>query len=404
MIESTKILPSSSTDLDSWRGWVAVGATFASTFILFGIAYSFGAFFNSMSVEFGASRSATSAVFAITTCLFFTGGIITGPLSDRFGPRPVLIFGGIAIGAGLYLTSLVQSIQIGYITYGLGVGIGVACGYVPMLAVVGAWFEKRRAAALGVAVTGIGFGTLLMSPLAASLIGRVGWRQTYVIFGVLSMVVLLLCAFITPRPPATSGEVVKQSLGQLIKTPIFRYMYLGGFFNTLALFVPFVFLAPYATSQGISEVGAASLIGIIGGFSIAGRLIFGVLGDRVSRIRLFQGTFLIVALSYVVWLVAADSFVLLVCFAALLGTGYGGFIALSPAVTAELFGLAGLGTILGAMYTSAGIGGLIGPPLAGYLIDQTGSYSPAIIVAMIFGCIAFLLLIPIQRYMKRQMD
>ena len=393
-----------SVELDSWRGWVAVGTAFASTFIVFGIAYSFGAFFNSMSAEFSASRSATSAVFSITTFLFFTGGIITGPLSDRFGPRPVLICGGLAIGAGLYLTSLVNSIWIGYITYGLGVGIGVACGYVPMVAVVGAWFEKRRAAALGMAVTGIGFGTLLMSPLAANLISKYGWRQTYVIFGIVSLIVLILCAFITPRPPAASGDEVKKSLGQLIKTPIFRYMYLGGFFNTLALFVPFVFLVPYAKSQGVNEVAAASLMGIIGGSSIAGRLVFGALGDKVSRIRLFQTTFFIVALSYLVWLVAADSFVMLVCFAALLGAGYGGFIALSPAVTAELFGLVGLGSILGAMYTAAGIGGLIGPPLAGYLIDRSGSYTPAIITAMVFGFIAFLFLIPIIRHMKKQIQ
>ena len=401
MTLDSSISDTNTTALDSWKGWVAVGAAFASTFILFGIAYSFGAFFNSMSAEFGVSRSATSAVFSITTCLFFTGGIITGPLSDRFGPRPVLIFGGIAIGVGLYLTSLVNSIWVGYLTYGLGVGIGVACGYVPMIAVVGAWFEKRRAAALGIAVTGIGFGTLLMSPLAASLIGKYGWRQTYVIFGIVSLIVLLLCAFITPRAPAAPGDEVKTSLGQLVRMPIFRYMYLGGIFNTLALFVPFVFLVPYAKSQGIEEIAAASLMGIIGGASIGGRLIFGALGDKVSRIRLFQATFFIVALSYLLWLVAADSFVLLVCFAALLGSGYGGFIALSPAVTAEIFGLTGLGSILGAMYTAAGIGGLIGPPLAGYLIDRTGSYTPAIVTAMIFGFIAFLFLIPLIRHMKK---
>jgi len=389
-----------SDELDSWKGWIAVACAFISTFITFGIAYSFGAFFNSMSSEFNASRSATSAVFSITTFLFFTGGIITGPLGDRFGPKPVLFCGGLAIGFGLYLTSMVNSIWIGYITYGLGVGIGVACGYVPMVAVVGAWFEKRRAAALGIAVTGIGFGTLLMAPLAASLITKYGWRKTYVIFGLISVIVLALCAFITPRPPPVSGNEVKKSLGQLIKMPIFRYMYLGGFFNTLALFVPFVFLVPYAKSQGVNEVAAASLMGIIGGASIGGRLIFGALGDKVSRIRLFQATFFIVALSYLVWLVASDSYVLLVCFAALLGAGYGGFIALSPAVTAEIFGLVGLGSILGAMYTAAGIGGLIGPPLAGYLIDSTGSYSPAIVTAMLFGFIAFLFLIPILRHMK----
>ena len=386
-------------ELDSWKGWVSVGCAFASTFICFGIAYSFGAFFDSMSLDFGASRTATSAVFSITTFIFFTGGIISGSASDRFGPKPVLIFGGLAMGLGLYLTSLVNSIWVGYLTYGLGVGIGVACGYVPMLAVVGAWFEKRRAVALGVAVTGIGFGTLLTAPLAASLISKLGWRQTYVIFGIASAVILTVCGFITPRSPAFSGKDTKNRLRDVIKTPVFRYMYLSGFLNTLALFFPFVFLVPYARAQGINDVAAASLVGIIGGASIVGRLGFGALGDKISRIRLFQITFFLVAVSFSFWLLASKSYVMLVTFAVLLGAGYGGFIALSPTITAELFGLIGLGSILGAMYTAAGFGGLLGPPMAGYLIDSTGSYTLAIIAAMVLAFIAFLLLIPIERFM-----
>jgi MFS family permease len=166
--------------------------------------------------------------------------------------------------------------------------------------------------------------------------------------------------------------------------------------------VPFVFLVSYARAQGIDEVAAASLIGIIGGASIAGRLGFGALGDKISRMRLYQSTFMIVAFSYLVWLFSSHSFTLLLVFAVLLGSGYGGFIVLSPAIAAEIFGLAGLGTILGATYTAAGIGGLLGPTLAGYLIDKTASYNAAIMAAMIFAFFAFLLLIPVGRYLKKR--
>jgi MFS family permease len=280
--------------------------------------------------------------------------------------------------------------------------VGVACGYVPMLAVVSAWFERRRAAALGVAVTGVGLGTLVVAPLAAALINHYGWRQTYVIFGISSVVGLILCGYLTPRPPASDGQQSGLRLRELVKVPVFGYMYFSGFFITLALFVPFVFLVSYARAHGIDEVAAASLIGIIGGASIAGRLGFGALGDKISRMRLYQSTFIIVALSYLVWLFSSHSFTLLMVFAVLLGSGYGGFIVLSPAVAAEIFGLVGLGTILGATYTAAGIGGLLGPTLAGYLIDKTGSYNAAIIAAMIFAFFAFLLLIPVGRYLKKR--
>ena len=229
-------------------------------FICFGITYSFGAFFDSMSSEFDTGSGATSAIFSITTFIFFIGGILSGNFADRFGPKPVLIFGGITMGLGLYFTSLVNSLWVGYITYGLGVGIGVACGYVPMLAVVGAWFERRRAAALGVAVTGVGLGTLLTAPLAAALISTYGWRQTYVIFGISSVIGLVLCGFLTPRPPVSVAQQTGIRLRELAQASVFRYMYFSGFFITLALFVPFVFLAPYARVQGINEVAAASLV------------------------------------------------------------------------------------------------------------------------------------------------
>jgi MFS family permease len=387
-------------EVDSLKGWVAVACAFVSMFICFGVVYSFGAFFDPMALEFGTSSSATSAIFSITTFIFFTGGIFSGMAADRYGPRPVLISGGLAMGAGLYLTSLVDSIWVGYVTYGLGVGLGVACGYVPMVAVVGAWFERRRAAALGVAVTGVGLGTMTAAPLAAALIDRYGWRQTYVLFGICCVAGLILCGCLTPRPPEPAGQQSGLRLGKLVKLPVFGYLYFACFFISLALFVPFVFLASYAKTQGIDEVAAASLVGIIGGASIGGRLGFGALGDRFSRIHLYQATFMIVALSFLLWLSATHSFFLLAVYAVLLGAGYGGFIALSPAVAAEIFGLLGLGAILGTIYTAAGVGGLIGPTLAGWLIDQTGNYYITIITAMIFAIVGFFLLIPVGYYLK----
>jgi MFS family permease len=391
---------SSRDEVDSLKGWVAVACAFVSMFICFGVVYSFGAFFDPMSLEFGTSSSATSAIFSITTFIFFTGGIFSGMAADRYGPRPVLISGGLAMGAGLYLTSLADSIWVGYVTYGLGVGMGVACGYVPMVAVVGAWFERRRAAALGVAVTGVGLGTLVAAPLAAALIDQYGWRQTYVLFGLCSLAGLILCGCLTPCPPVPAGQQSGLRLSKLVKLPMFGYMYFACFFISLALFVPFVFLVSYARARGIDEVAAASLIGIIGGASIGGRLGFGALGDSFSRIHLYQSTFMIVALSFLVWLFSSHSFMLLMAYAVLLGAGYGGFIALSPAVAAEIFGLLGLGTILGAIYTAAGFGGLLGPTLAGWLIDQTGNHYVAIITAMIFAIVGFLLLIPVGHYLK----
>ena len=150
--------------LDSRVGWGVVLAAVISTFAAFGVTYSFGASFTAIRDEFGVGKGQVALFFAITTFVYFILGIFTGRLADRFGPRPVLLFGAGSIGVGLLLTSLVNNIWLGYLTYGGGVGIGVACAYVPMIAAVGGWFEKNRTKALGFAVAGIGIGTLVGAP------------------------------------------------------------------------------------------------------------------------------------------------------------------------------------------------------------------------------------------------
>ncbi|MEZ5263534.1 MAG: MFS transporter [Acidimicrobiales bacterium] len=100
---------------------------------------------------------------------------------------------------------------VGYLTYGAGVGIAAACGYVPMVAVVGGWFAQRRALAVGLSVAGIGVGTLVMSPLAARLIDSLGWRDTYRTFGVAGPIVLLVCAVLVERPPGSGAGAAPAS-------------------------------------------------------------------------------------------------------------------------------------------------------------------------------------------------
>lgn len=380
---------------DSTRGWVTCAAGFASMFTVFGVAYSFGAFFRPMAEEFGSGRGATSLVFSITAFLYFTLGIVSGRAADRFGPRPVLLVGGLVMGGGLALTSVVDRLWLGYLTYGAGVGVGVACGYVPMVAVIGGWFERWRGAALGIGVSGIGIGTLAVAPLAGGLVDRYGWRRTYLLFGVGASIVLAVAAALAKKPPlpAGGGEL---ALSDAVRTRSFASLYVSALLMSMALFVPFVFLPPFAEGEGASKVAAAALVGVIGGASTLGRLGIGALGDRLGRIRTYRACFLLMALSYPIWL-ATDAYPWLVVFAAVMGIGYGGFIALSPAVIADLFGLHGLGGLIGAAYTAAGFGALVGPPAAGALIDATGSFRVAIGMALILSAAAWAALLPLGR-------
>lgn len=381
---------------DSPRGWLVVGAASLSMFAVFGIGYSFGAFFSSMADEFDASTSATAFVFSLTISLSFLLGLFTGRWVDRVGPRRVLLAGAASLVVGLLLTSMVDSLVVGYVTYGVGMGFAIACGYVPMVATVGGWFVEKRATALGVAVAGIGLGTLVGSPLAARLIDATSWRTTYVIFAIGGGLCMLLAATVAELGPAAVPAPVPRPLRELLAIRPFAVLYLSTILVGYGIFIPFVFLVRSAEQRGVDSVAAALLVGLIGGSSVVGRLGLGALADRFGPIRLEIGSFALLALSHLIWFFAGGNYVLLVTYAVTLGVGYGGFIALSPAVVAELFGLEGLGGMIGMQYTAAGVGALTGPPLAGWLIDSSGDRA-AIALAFGMSTVATLVLATVTR-------
>lgn len=371
-------------DLDSTRSWVVVGSAFLAMFTVFGVAYSFGEFFGPMADEFGTNRSATALFFSITTFAYFAIGIVSGRVADRIGPRRVVLFGAVAMTVGLLLTAEVSSIQLGYLTYGLGVGIGVACCYVPMVAAVGGWFEERRTFALGLAVAGIGTGTLVLVPIIERVIEAHGWRDAYRVFAAISAVLLLIAAVGAHRPPGSAAT--PRPIREVLRgRRDFWLLYISSLFISIALFTPFVYMADYIDTTGANG-SAAVLLGLIGMASIVGRLGFGAIAARIGILRIYQLSFLGLALSFVIWIAADTNYPLLIIFALVLGVSYGGFIALSPAVVAQMFGTVGMGGVLGALYTAAGVGGLIGPPVIGRIIDSSG-HTAAQWTAMVAGLI-----------------
>jgi MFS family permease len=170
--------------------------------------------------------------------------------------------------------------------------------------------------------------------------------------------------------------------------PGYRWLYVSAVLVSFALFIPFVHLPSYAEDHGVGDVPAAALVGVIGMASVVGRLALGAMASSGGLLRIYQFCFLLMGASFTVWLVAGSSYAVMVAFAALLGVGYGGFVALAPAVIAARFGVANLGALLGMLYTGPAIGSAIGPPAAGAIIDGPG-YATAIVVALVVGTLSF---------------
>jgi MFS family permease len=247
------------------RGLVVLSA-FAASFVVFGVVYSFGVFLQPVAAEFHADPVQASGFFSITSLVYYAVGAFAGRAADRLGPRIVVTTGAPILGLGLCLTALGDNIWFGYVTFGLGVGIGGACCFVPTRAVVGHWFQKHRNAALGMAAAGTGAGTMVVPLVAAALIHDFGWRQTDLVFGAAAVAILLGCAaLVRSPPPMPSSSIIARSPRDLFWSRDFVLLYLSWLLATMALFVSLVFLPTFAREHGASEIAAAALLSLFGG-------------------------------------------------------------------------------------------------------------------------------------------
>ena len=295
-------------------GWFVVAAAFAISFVGFGSAYTFSAFVESLQTNFAASRGSVSLVFSLAGFLYFGLGVISGPLADRYGARRLSLIGMVLVGLGLEFAGMARTLAEVYVAYGLGVGLGVGFSYVPVLGAVQRWFVKRRGFASGIAVSGIGVGTLVMPPLAAFLIATWGWRYAYAVLGILSIVVGVGMAFFIEDDPrgrqlAPDGESLPLdseekfsdfSLQAAMKSRQFACLYAACLICSFGMFVPFVHLIPYALDHGIPRSSAVLLLGAMGIGSTIGRFFLGGMADRLGRERALLIMFLCMAFSLLI--------------------------------------------------------------------------------------------------------
>ena len=399
-------------------GWLVVAAGFAVTFVGFGCVYSFSAFIESLQHDFGASRGSVSLVFSLAGFLYFALGAVSGPLADRWGSRSVVLIGIVLIAAGLALASFAQSLPMVYAAYSLGVGLGVGFSYVPSMGAVQRWFIKRRGFASGLASSGIGAGALVGPPLAAFLIGTWGWRDAYLVLGGLALIIGAGMALLIQNDPrehglGPDGEPIAKETGtaqasgssilDAIKSGRFIALYAACLACSFGVFVPFVHLTPYATDHGIAKTSAVLLVSVIGIGSTVGRFFLGGLADRFGREVSLVGMFAGMALALVIWL-SSTQFWPLAIFAFIFGTAYGGWVALLPAVIMDYFGGRNVSGLIGILYTSAGIGTLIGPSATGYAFDATHSYTLPIAVSITGNVIAAIIMAATARMRCQKID
>ncbi len=394
-------------------GWIVVAATHAVLVVIFGVAYSFAAFFGALEAEFGATRGDVSLVFAISGFLYFLVGAFAGQLADRFGSRRVVVAGIVFLAAGLAAASRAGSLETLYVAYGLGIGLGVGCAYVPSVGAVQPWFIAKRGLASGVAVAGIGVGNFFVPLAAAQLVAALGWRQSFLVLAVGTLVLGGVAALAIENRPQARGlypdgaragtgrgppaqAPAGVALREAVRERAFWLQWGAIFACGVGLFIPFVHLVPYARDAGHSETTAVFLVSLIGVGSMIGRFGLAGIADRMPRRVLQAALYAGMAAMLGLWLVSTGA-VALGIFAVLFGTFYGGFVALQPPLAMDLYGARSVSGIIGVLYTAAGLGTLLGPWLAGVAYDRTASYTAPIVAGMALMLVAAGLALALRR-------
>lgn len=364
-----------------------VGACFSIQAIGVGVYVSYGVFFNPLMTEFGWPRSVISGSSAAA---FFISGLFAvyvGRLNDRIGPRVIVSAAALLMGIGCMLMSRMDTILELYLYFGLVFGIGLSSIDVIPLTTIARWFPEKRGTMTGIVKVGTGAGQFLFPLLTSFLISGFGWRNAGMMLGAIALIFLMAIAQFLKKEPAVPVYTVLAAPGRILRPPdgnlsfaeasrTYQLWLLCIMNLTIVscLMSIIVHIVPHGRDIGISAHKAAGILSVIGGISMGGRFIIGMVIDRIGGKRTMILALLLLLIS-LLWLQTADSLWKLYVFAGIYGLAHGGFFTVISPIVAELFGTASHGALFGLVVFFGTTGGAAGPILTGFLFDGTGSYS-----------------------------
>jgi len=392
-------------------GHIVVGITFLIMAVSWGLYSIFGIFLNPLLTEFGWTTATTSGAFSLSLLLSGVIGIAMGGLTDRFGPRLVVTFCGIFLGLGYLLMSQTNALWQLYLFYGVIIGFGISGIWVPILSYVARWFTRRRSLVSGIVVSGGGIGILVAPLVISRLIATYDWRITYVIQGVVILIVMILGAQFLKRAPEHTGQPPydknegKQlgltseskafSLREAMHTAQFWLLCSIYFCYGYCIFSIMVHIVPHIIDLGISAIGAANIMAASGGVTVLGNFVLGGVGDRIGSRQIFIIGFILMS-AVILWLTLATEVWMFYLFAAAFGLALGGMATSESPLVARLFGLRSHGLIFGVAFLSHVIGGALGPVVTGYIFDLTQSYQIAFLICAAFGVAGLILTVAMR--------
>ncbi|WP_311028251.1 MFS transporter [Mesorhizobium koreense] len=390
--------------------WVIVAAGGVLGCVAIGSMFSLPVFLLTMSKETGWSVTGISTAMTIGFLAMAFAAMIGGGLSDRFGPRVVVLTGSVILAASLALASRATSLIAFQLLFGLVVGGATAAVLIPMMASVAGWFETQRSLALSLVSAGMGMAPMTMAPLAAWLLTMHDWRASMLIIACVAAVIMIPTALLVRRPPqleagagAFAGDDPQpdMTVREAVRSPQFLVLLAANFFCCATHSGPIFHTVSYAITCGIPMVAAVSIYSVEGFAGMFGRIAFGIMGDRFGAQRVLVLGLLAQAFGVLCY-VFASQLGQFYSVAAVVGFIYAGVMPLYAVIVRDNFPLRMMGTIIGGTAMAGSLGMSLGPLVGGLLYDRFDSYAYLYIASWGMGLAAFLIAMTFRPFPRRE--
>jgi MFS family permease len=394
--------------MNSHYRWVIVAAGAFMGCVAIGSIFSLPVFLQPMSVATGWSRTAISLAMTLD---FVTMGIASfgwGMMLDRFGPRPVLLAGSCVLGLGLVLASRASTVEEFQFLYGVLVGAGGGAIFAPLMATVTGWFDRHRSLAVSLVSAGMGVAPMTVAPIAARLVSTYDWRFAQLLIGITVWALLLPAAFLVRRAPVLLGNNAQRRAAEpqmtvraALSSPQFAVLALTYFLCCATHSGPLFHTVSYAVSCGLPLAAAVSIYSVEGLSGLAGRIAFGLLGDRFGAKRTFVSGLVLQAVAAGCYSLVREQYEFY-SVAIVFGFAYAGVMPLYAVLMRENFPLSIIGTVIGAGSMASSLGMALGPLAGGMIFDTYGTYARLYIVSCLLGLGAAVIMLTFRPALRLQ--
>ncbi|MGG0290975.1 OFA family MFS transporter [Bacillus pacificus] len=362
-----------------------------------GTIYTWSLFNQPLVSKYGWSLNAVAITFSITSLSLAFSTLFASKLQEKWGLRKLIMIAGLALGLGLVLSSQASSLILLYVLAGVVVGYADGTAYITSLSNLIKWFPERKGLISGISVAAYGTGSLIFKYINAKLIDSVGVSQAFIYWGLIvtAMIVLGAClihqaadqvaVYETKTHEYTTKEMLRTKQVYLLFIMLFTScmsgLYLIGMVKDIGVQL-----------VGLSAATAANAVAMVAIFNTLGRIILGPLSDKIGRLKIVTGTFVVMASSVLVLsFVDLNYGIYFVCVASV-AFCFGGNITIFPAIVGDFFGMKNHSKNYGIVYQGFGFGALAGSFIGALL----GGFKPTFMVIGVLCVVSFIIAILIQ--------